>query len=156
MENQTQSSSNVNQGQILDFIRHVYSLGYAKGIMENIQQWEEATKNVFNNYCDSIAEFYKKLADENNIPIKNVFYKCNHNLRELDMLAIVDEIKFEDIFPLLNKHNIDFRNILGSKLKVNINIRCLSEAKNDSDFISIDYPSQVQLNANPGTARQAS
>jgi hypothetical protein len=143
----------LSEEQLTDQIRYVYSLGYAKGLTDNLSQWEQANKPVFENFCKSVADFYRDLTKQDELPVKDVYYKCDAYMKELDLLVIIEDSKFEASYTSINRQNIDLQNILGSKFGFNINIRCMSDRNMNNNAIEIDYPAKVSPDASTNTAR---
>jgi hypothetical protein len=129
--------------ELKEYIQHIYSLGYAKGMTENLEQWLEANKTIFVDLCKTIVEVYKEIVTKADFSIKNIFYKCNHHLNELEILLVIDETKFEEIFPNLNTQNNFFKNVLGINLRCNISIYCMSDSNINEDAIKSDFPHKL-------------
>lgn len=135
---------NITHEQLKDCIQHAYNLGYAKGLVDNLKQWENAIEKAFANYAQSVTEVYKEKALSKDILIVNVYYSYKAFLKEIDILVVMPETNFETQFTAINKENVFYKNVIGSKLGININIRCMSDSDLDESSILADYPNKIK------------
>jgi hypothetical protein len=129
--------------ELKDYIQHVYNIGYANGLTENFRQWNDVISKNFGNCAKSVSEIYKKILSSDEIKIKYVLYSFDIYAAEIDILVVLCENEFELIYSTINNENIFYKDIIGSKLGVNINIRCMSDAMFDIKTTVSDYPYKV-------------
>jgi hypothetical protein len=132
--------TDMQEDELREYIQHIYNLGYADGLTENLRQWDQVNQKQFAQICKAIATFYKALLLQSNIQFVKLQYCSKYNEREVDILIILNDDNLESFFPIINAKNIEIKNVIGPHLKCNIFIRCLPAIQLNEAAIMLDYP----------------